>query len=64
MTPGSYVVVEDTNVNRQPVEVGWGPGPKEAVEAFLADHSEFEVDRFCEKFLLTFNPSGFLRRRV
>jgi cephalosporin hydroxylase len=43
---------------------GFGPGPAEALEEFLRDHGhEFEVDRGCEKFLLTFNPGGYLRRR-
>jgi cephalosporin hydroxylase len=34
-----------------------------AVEDFLREHPEFEVDRSCEKFLVTFSPGGFLRRR-
>jgi len=38
------------------------PGPREAVETFLAKTSDFEVDRDREKFLITFNPSGYLRR--
>jgi cephalosporin hydroxylase len=35
----------------------------EAVEEFVAADDRFEVDRSREKFLLTFNPGGFLRRR-
>ena len=35
----------------------------EALDEFLAQDSSFEVDRECEKFLLTFNPRGYLRRR-
>ena len=38
------------------------PGPFEAVETFLATTDEFEIDREREKFLITFNPSGYLRR--
>jgi len=34
----------------------------QAVEAFLARTNEFEIDREREKFLITFNPSGYLRR--
>ena len=30
--------------------------------AGLGETTEFELDRDREKFLLTFNPSGFLRR--
>lgn len=59
---GSYVVVEDTNVNGHPTYPDFGPGPMEAVEAFLAVDTRFEVDRSKEKFFLTFNPGGYLRR--
>ena len=64
VTNGCYLVVEDTNVNGHPVAPGFGPGPMEAVEAFLATTGDFEVDRAREKLLLTFNPGGYLRRRV
>lgn len=63
VTAGSYLVVEDTNVNGHPVEPGHGPGPMEAVEEFLPCHPEFEIDVDCEKFFLTFNPRGYLHRR-
>jgi cephalosporin hydroxylase len=63
VTPGSYLIVEDTNVNGYPVLPDFGPGPMEAVEEFLPTHPEFEIDRRCERFMMTFNPSGFLRRR-
>ena len=63
VTPGCYLVVEDTNVNGHPVLPDHGPGPMEAVTAFLATSDDFEIDRSREKLLLTFNPSGYLRRR-
>jgi cephalosporin hydroxylase len=59
---GSYVIVEDTNVNGHPSHPKYGPGPWEAVEDFLKTHSEFRVDEECEKFYLTFNPRGYLQR--
>lgn len=59
----SYVIVEDTNVNGHPVDSSFGPGPMEAVDAFLSETSDFEIDAECEKFFLTFNPRGYLRRR-
>jgi cephalosporin hydroxylase len=62
VTPGSYVVVEDTNVNGHPVFADHGPGPMEAVDAFVSGTDEFVVDTEREKFLLTFNPRGYLRR--
>jgi cephalosporin hydroxylase len=63
VTPGSYLIVEDTNLNGNPVMPDFGPGPMEAEEAFMAENQDFQVDRRCEKFLMTFNPSGYLRRR-
>jgi cephalosporin hydroxylase len=63
VTSGCYLVVEDTNVNGHPVLPDHGPGPMEAVEEFLATTEDFEVDRSRENRLLTFNPSGYLRRR-
>jgi cephalosporin hydroxylase len=62
VTHGSYMVVEDTNINGHPTHVGWGEGPMEAVEAFLKETDEFVIDRAREKFMMTFNPSGWLRR--
>jgi cephalosporin hydroxylase len=62
VTVGSYVIVEDTNINNHPVVQGFGPGPMEAVTAFLKDNHLFVVDAAREKYHLTFNPRGFLRR--
>lgn len=62
VTPGSYVVVEDTNINGHPVEPDWGPGPMEAIDDFLAETDAFVIDEEREKFLLTFNPRGYLER--
>ena len=38
------------------------PGPLQAVEAFLSRRDDLEIDREREKFLITSNPSGYLRR--
>jgi cephalosporin hydroxylase len=62
VTRGSYLIVEDTNVNGHPILPTFGPGPHEAVDAFLAEGAPFVRDRDCEKFYLTFNPGGYLRR--
>jgi len=62
VTPGSYIVVEDTNLNGHPVRPDHGPGPMEAVETFLAENDRFRVDESREKFFLTFYPRGWLRR--
>jgi cephalosporin hydroxylase len=63
VSKGCYLVVEDTNVNGHPVVPKFGPGPMEAVEDFLRTNRDFEVDRSREKLMLTFNPSGYLRRK-
>lgn len=62
VTPGSYLIVEDTNLNGHPVLPHFGPGPREAVQAFLAETDAFVPDRTREKFMLTFNAGGYLRR--
>lgn len=59
---GDYLIVEDTNVNGHPAFPEFGPGPMEAVEEFLACNDEFVVDRRCERFLMTLNPMGYLKR--
>jgi cephalosporin hydroxylase len=59
---GSYVVVTDTIVNGHPVWPSFGPGPAEAVKQILARHGEFVPDPEMEKYALSFNPGGFLRR--
>ena len=57
---GCYLIVEDSNIGR--IRKDLMPGPLEAIETFLARTDEFAVDRDREKFLITFNPSGYLRR--
>ena len=62
VTRGSYLIVEDTNVNGHPVDPGFGPGPWEAIETFMARDKRFEIDHEREKFFLTFNPRGYLKK--
>jgi cephalosporin hydroxylase len=57
---GGYVIVEDSNIGQ--IRKDLLPGPLEAIERFLETTDEFEIDRAREKFLITFNPSGYLRR--
>lgn len=59
---GSYLIVEDSNVNGHPVYPSFGPGPYEAVQAFLATNRSFVADMSREKFLVSWCPQGFLRR--
>lgn len=64
VTPGSYLVVEDTNLNGHPIAPTHGPGPMEAVDMFLrSDRGRgFVVDRSCERHGLTMAPGGWLRK--
>jgi len=58
---GSYIVVEDTIVSGHPVWQSFGAGPMEAVTRIVGD-GEFAPDPSYEKYGLTFNPSGYLKR--
>lgn len=63
VTKGQYLIVEDTNLTGHPIgKAGIERGPYEAVEEFLKKDKRFAVDRSREKFGLTFNPQGYLRR--
>jgi len=60
VTPGCYLVIEDTNINGHPVFKDFGPGPMEAAAEFLEKNSHWKIDSNCERLLLTFNPNGYL----
>jgi cephalosporin hydroxylase len=62
VSEGSYLIAEDTNVNGHPVLPEHGAGPMEAVELFLKENRQFARDREREKFFMTFNPGGFLKK--
>jgi len=62
ITRGSYFIVED-GICHHGLEAGPKPGPYEAVEQFLRENADFEVDRSKEAYLITWNPKGYLRRK-
>lgn len=62
VSPGCYLVVEDGFLGGRPVRPDAVPGPSEALEAWLGEEPPFEIDRWRERFLLTQNPRGYLRR--
>lgn len=62
VTAGCFMVVEDGNVGGHPVYREHGPGPTEALNAFLAEDARFLPDPRRERFLMSFNPGGWLRR--
>jgi cephalosporin hydroxylase len=60
---GSYIVVEDTDINGHPVFPGYGPGPWEAVEIFLKENPAFAVDEDLNNtHLMSMHPRGYLKR--
>lgn len=59
---GNYFIVED-GICHHGLDVGPNPGPFEAIEQFARENPDFEIDRTKEKFLITWNPKGFLRRK-
>lgn len=61
--PGGYFIVED-GICHHGLDVGPNPGPYEAIDAFLQESADFESDRSRERFLITWNPRGYLKRRM
>ncbi|MFQ5603292.1 MAG: CmcI family methyltransferase [bacterium] len=62
---GSYFIVEDTiaDVFNNGNGVGRSiDGPLCAVERFLAENTHFVVDKNRERYLITQNPGGYLKR--
>lgn len=67
VSPGCYLVVEDTALNGHPIRVGDSPtpgheGPWEALDEWLPNHPEFQPDKSREKFMMTASPGGWLKR--
>ena len=60
--PGGFVVVENTVVNGRPVASSFGPGPHEAVVHILGSRTDWAPDVAFERFTVTFNKGGYLRR--
>ncbi len=58
---GSYVVVEDTILEGNPVWPDFGAGPAKPVNE-VVEEGEFVRDLSLERFALTFNVGGFLKR--
>lgn len=64
LSPGDYLLVEDSCVNGHPILPGWGPGPYEAIAAYEQEFPNdytHDVERE-HKFGFTFAPNGFLIR--
>jgi len=65
VSPGSYMIVDDTNLGGHPIynPTVPGPGPYGAVEKFMEGNKEFEIDISRHKFFMTWSINGFLRKK-
>lgn len=63
VTPGSYMIAEDTCFDAYPAFPEYGPGPAQAVKEFMSDNTDFELDRNWERHMISFAPGGFLRKK-
>jgi cephalosporin hydroxylase len=60
VTEDCYLIVEDTMAGFAPER--WGGGPSTAIQEFMKSDRPFVIDPSCEKFGMTFNPGGYLKR--
>jgi cephalosporin hydroxylase len=67
VSTGSYIVVFDTNTSEL-AELGTcdrkyiDNGPMEAVEEFLQNNDNFEIDKSYNKLYISYSQNGYLRR--
>lgn len=57
---GSYLIVEDGICDV--IDLGVSPGPKKAVERWMDNNNSYMIDRSRERYILTYNPKGYLKR--
>jgi cephalosporin hydroxylase len=65
LVPNEYIVIEDGIINELGLAEVYHGGPRAAIEVFLAQHAEYEVEsRYCDWFgrNVTYAVNGFLRR--
>lgn len=62
VTPGCYLIVDDTDLGGHPVMPEHGPGPTEALDEWYPTQADFVIDPSRERFMLSLNPRGYLKR--
>lgn len=63
VSPGSYLIVQDTCIDTLEYLTVHRPGPLGAVLDFLKERPDFQVcPEFNGKFLISHHPSGYLKR--
>jgi cephalosporin hydroxylase len=69
VTPGMFLIVADTVVEELPAQLhrprSWGPGdsPKTALDSFLLQSTDFQLDEYVSgKMLMSSSAAGYLRR--
>ena len=55
--------VVDVFTSEASKKLGWNePGPLHATDRFLKEDDRFVVDQQRERYLITYNPRGYLKR--
>lgn len=65
VSEGSYFIVEDGVVDLFEIKeelANFNDGPLAAIEIFLQENKSFAVDKDKEKYIITYNPNGYLRK--
>lgn len=61
----SYFIVEDSIIDVMKPGDGigsYGEGPLAAIDEFLRNNPNFIIDKERERYIMTYNPNGFLKR--
>ena len=60
VTVGSYFIIEDGICDL--LDLGIKPGPMSAVERWISGNPNYKIDRDRERYIITYNPKGYLKR--
>jgi cephalosporin hydroxylase len=62
VTPGSYLIVNDTHLDYTG-SIDNQPGPMAAIREFMKDNKDFSLDPSRNRFVVSCNHSGFLKKK-